>query len=251
MSAKKSASTKSTLTIVLMTPTPWRMQVSAIAGPSAISIGSAGLLPLGDGVVRQPPRQHQQTFVLAARADARAQLADGAPAARPAAELEPDQAARRARPAPAQRLDVDRAFDALDERRRTEPLALQQHARQRLEGRRRQLRDAPFQRRRGPLAQRAPRLAEHLLGALQLRVGRTTRQRVQTRARRAHARAHPGPQPLARLGGQRRAHHAPRFVGLAVNQPPARRPVRDLADVHAASRAPARAGSPARRRPAS
>ena len=193
------------------------------------------LLPLGDGVVGQPAGQHQQTFVLAARPDARAQLADGAPAGRTRAELEADQAARRARPAPAQGLDVDGAFDALDERRRTEPLALQQHARQRLEGRRRQIRDAPFQRRRGPLAQRAPRLAEHLLGAFQLRVGRPTRQRVQTRARRTHPRAQSGAQPFARLGGQRRPHHAPRFVGLAVNQPSARRPVRDLANVHAAS----------------
>jgi hypothetical protein len=43
MSAKKSASTKSTLTIALTTPTPWRMQVSASAGPSAISIGGVAL----------------------------------------------------------------------------------------------------------------------------------------------------------------------------------------------------------------
>ena len=88
----------------------------------------------------------------------------------------------------------------------------------------------------GPLAQRAPRLAEHLLGPLQLRVGRTARQRVQAGSGRAHTRAQPGPQPLARLGGQRRAHHAPGLVGLAVDQPAPRGAVGDLADVHAAAR---------------
>src|SRR4029079_8427712 len=73
--------------------------------------GRGRLLPLRDRVLGQASRQHQQAFVLAARADALAQLADRAPAAGSAAVLERHQAARRTRPAPAQRLDVDGAVD--------------------------------------------------------------------------------------------------------------------------------------------
>ncbi len=154
----------------------------------------------------------------------------------PPPNLKATRQLRRTPAATAQRLDIDRPFDALDERRRSEALPLQEHAGERLERRRGKLRDATLQRGERPLAQRAARLAEHLLGPLQLRIGRAARQGIQPGPGGLHARAHPRPQPLARLGGQRRTHHAPGLVGLAVNQPPPRRPVRDLPDVHAAAR---------------
>ena len=107
----------------------------------------------------------------------------------------------------------------------------------------RQLGQAQLQRGQGALAQRAARLAEDVLGPLEVQVGRPPRQREQAAAGRAHARAQPGPQPFARLGGQRGPHHAPGLAGLAVDQPPPGARVGQLADVHARGRATARAGS--------
>ena len=104
----------------------------------------------------------------------------------------------------------------------------------------RQLGQPLLQRRQGPLAQRAAGLAEDVLGALEIQVGRTPRQREQAAAGRPHARAQPGAQPLARLGGQRGPHHPPGLVGLAVDQAPAGGRVGQLAHVHApAGRLPA------------
>ena len=92
-----------------------------------------------------------------------------------------------------------------------------------------------LERRQGALAQRAPGLAEHVFGPLQIQVGRPPRQREQAAAGRTHARAQPGPQAFAGLGGQRRPHHPPGLVGLAVDQAPARGRIRQLPDVHAAA----------------
>ena len=163
----------------------------------------------------------------------------------------PDQALRRTGAATAHGLDVDGAFHPLDEGGGAEALALEQHPGQRLEGGARQLGDAPLEGGGRPLAQRPPGLAEHLLGAFQLGVGRAARERVEPRARGADPRANPGPEPFARLGRERRPHHPPGLVRLAVNQLAACGRVGDLTDVDARAPAPARAGSPARRRPGS